>query len=680
MKIGFMEKTSLFKHIKGVILGKAHDLGDPHIFHKLSLIAFFAWIGLGADGLSSSCYGPEEAFRALGGHTFLGIFVALATAITIFVIASSYSHIIELFPTGGGGYLVASKLLSPSIGMISGCALLIDYVLTITLSVASGADAIFSFIPINFYYLKLPVAVLGLLLLIVLNMRGAKESVIPLIPVFLTFLITHVFVIVYGFVKHSADFGTLASNISMDVQKTQLEMGALGMFLLIMRAYSMGAGTYTGIEAVSNGLPILREPRVETGKKTMRYMAVSLAFVAGGLMLGYLLFGVQHQSGKTFNAILLENVVSGWSNSNLGYIFVLVTLISEAALLFVAAQTGFLDGPRVLANMAKDRWFPFQFALMSERFVIKNGILIMGISALALMFLSKGSVKFLVVLYSINVFITFFLSQLGMVRHWWRERRRSKSWLKKISVNGFGLMLTAFILVSVVTIKFHEGGWITLLITGSLVGIAIVIKRYYYKTQKQLKHLDRLAHVTEITKQESSQKYEADKNGKPKFDSDSKIAVILVSGFNGMGLHTLFNVVRLFGNDFKNFFFIEAGMVDAGNFKGVEEIEKLKTHVHEELSHYVNFMQRQGFYARSFSTTGIDVAEEISKLAQGIFDEFPQSVFFGGQIVFPEDTFFSKLLYNHTTFAVQRRLHQYGIPFLIMPIRIGDARLPASIA
>jgi hypothetical protein len=219
------------------------------------------------------------------------------------------------------------------------------------------------------------------------------------------------------------------------------------------------------------------------------------------------------------------------------------------------------------------------------------------------------------------------------------------------------------------------------LITGTLAGVAVMIKRYYYRTQKQLKHLDRLAHVTEITKEESSQRRAVGENGKPKFDPDSKIAVIVVTGFNGMGLHTLFNVVRLFGDDFKNFFFMEAGMVDAGNFKGVEEIEALKSHVQKELGHYVNFMERQGFYAKAFSATGIDVAEEVSKLAQGIFDEYPQSIFFGGQIVFPEDTIFTKLLYNHTTFAIQRRLHQRGIPFLIMPIRIGDAKLPeAAIA
>ena len=141
------DKPNIFGRFKELVIGRARNLHDPQLFHKISLIAFFAWVGLGSDGLSSCCYGPEEAFITLKAHIFLGIFVAIATAVTIFVISSSYSQIIELFPTGGGGYLVASKLLSPSVGMVSGCALLVDYVLTIALSIASGADALFSFLP-----------------------------------------------------------------------------------------------------------------------------------------------------------------------------------------------------------------------------------------------------------------------------------------------------------------------------------------------------------------------------------------------------------------------------------------------------------------------------------------------------------------------------------------------------
>lgn len=191
-------KPSFGMRLKKILLGGSIDVQDPKVFHNLSLIAFFAWVGLGADGLSSSCYGPEEAFLALGGHASLGIFVAIGSALTIFIVGTSYSHIIELFPAGGGGYLVASKLLSPRFGMISGCSLLIDYILTITLSVASGADAIFSFLPEGWYPYRLSVAIIGVIVLIWLNLRGVKESVLPLVPIFLIFIITHVFAILYA--------------------------------------------------------------------------------------------------------------------------------------------------------------------------------------------------------------------------------------------------------------------------------------------------------------------------------------------------------------------------------------------------------------------------------------------------------------------------------------------------
>src|SRR5258708_38239321 len=139
----------MVERIKELVFGKPKNPLDPQVFHNISLVAFFAWVGLRADGLSASCYGPEEAFLALKAYPYLTLFVGIAAAITVFVISASYSQIIELFPSGGGGYLVASKLLSPTTGMVSGCALLIDYVLTITISVAAGAEALFSFLPVS---------------------------------------------------------------------------------------------------------------------------------------------------------------------------------------------------------------------------------------------------------------------------------------------------------------------------------------------------------------------------------------------------------------------------------------------------------------------------------------------------------------------------------------------------
>jgi amino acid transporter len=656
--------------LKGIILGEAKDIRDPGVFRRLSLVAFFAWVGLGADGLSSANYGPEESFLSLGASSHLGLFVALATAITVIVISSSYSQIAELFPRGGGGYTVASRLLTPTLGMISGCALLIDFVLTITISIASGADAIFSFLPLGWLRYKLLVALLGVALLMVMNLRGVRESVVPLVPIFLLFLLTHTFAILYGLLTHASSMGDVARTTLMQTREAGKALGGFGVFLLLMRAYSMGAGTYTGIEAVSNGMPILREPRVQTAKRTMRYMAASLAFMAAGLMIGYLLFGVSKVPGRTLNAVLMERIAAGWGIA--GSIFVLFTLVSEAVLLFVAAQAGFLGGPAVLSNMSLDRWLPGQFSLLSERLVIKNGILLLGSGSLVLMVASGGSVKFLIVLYAINVFITFCLSQAGMVRHWWKERGRVRAWKRKLAINGIGLLLTSFILVSQIALKFETGGWITLLITGTLMFVAVAIRRFYQQAGKSLARLDHLMATAVEADVRAMEEESRGGRRKPaaKFSTKGKTAVLLVSGFNGTGLHTLFSIRRVFGDAFRNWFFIQAGIIDADRFKGAEGIEDLRRHVDEGLAKYVTFMEAEGYHAQGFAAIGTDVSDEICDLAQRIFRKHSNSVFFGGQIVFPEESILTRLLFNHTAFAVQRRLHRQGIPFIIMPVPV----------
>jgi amino acid transporter len=662
-------RPSRIARLKRILIGRARSPQDPHLFHKLSLIAFFAWIGLGSDGLSSSCYGPEEIFKALEGHEALAIFVGLGAALTILLISASYSQIIEAFPTGGGGYIVASRLLSPTLGLVSGCALLVDYVLTITISVASGADAIFSFLPQEWYPLRLGFAVFVVMGLILLNLRGVRESVVPLIPIFLLFLITHAFILTYGIGAHASDVSAVWKDTMAEVRVSHSELGLLGMIFLMLRAFSMGAGTFTGIEAVSNGLPILREPRVETGKRTMRYMAVSLAITVVGLLVVYLLYQVKPQPGKTLNAIAFERIMATWPETR-GYVIVLLTLISEAVLLFVAAQTGFLDGPRVMSNMARDRRFPTRFAMLSDRFVIQNGVMLMGTGALILMLATGGSVHFLVVLYSINVFITFVLSQMGMVRHWWVSRAKVKDWLRKIFINGAGLAITAIILISVIIIKFDEGGWLTLLVTGALFVTLSLVKRHYDHTSQLLKRLEDLVVAADVFKGEAAPRGGRLVGQRPKFDSNSKTAVLFVNGYNGLGLHTLFGIIRLFGGSFRNFVFVQIGVIDAQVFKGSAEIENLQRNIERELEQYVSYVQRHGFYAAHFSSVGTDIIDEIMKIVPRIQEQFPNAVFFGGQLVFPEDVFFSRWLHNYTIFAIQRKFYHMGIPVIILPIRV----------
>jgi hypothetical protein len=511
--------------------------------------------------------------------------------------------------------------------------------------------------------------------LVLLNLRGVRESVVSLTPVFIVFIVMHGIAILWTFVAHPAELSAIPAAAAADARRSVQQVGLGGTLLLLLRAYSMGAGTYTGIEAVSNGLPILREPRVRTAKRTMAYMSASLAFLAAGLMVCYLLVGARHQPGRTLNATLFTLLTKGWGPP--GVILVTVTLLSEAVLLFMAAQTGFIDAPRVLGYMAVDRWFPQAFGLLSERFVIRNGILLIGGAAVVLLILTKGSVGFMVVLYSINVFITFSLSQLGMVRHWWQKRKEERHWRKKIAVNGVGLLLTMTILVSVVLVKFAEGGWITIFVTGSLIAAAVIIKRFYSRTQRRLQRLDTLVQAVESSPPEAHPGKHAGRRA-PRYDPRGLTAVICVNGFNGMGLHTLFSVVRLYGKDVRNVFFVQAGIVDADKFKGRDELEALERHVKESLDRYVSYVSSQGIYARGYPLLGTDVVDEICALAARVYGEHPKSIFFGGLIVFPEETYLSRMLYNYVTLAVQRRLHQYRIPYIIMPVPLGTDLLPGA--
>jgi amino acid transporter len=655
--------------LKSILFGREKSLEDSRLFHSLSLIAVFAWVGLGADGLSSSCYGPEECYKALIDNTPLTIFVALACVVTIVAICASYSQIIALFPTGGGGYLVASKLLNPFWGVVSGCALLVDYVLTVTISVASGADALFSLFPAgaeHFLIIGLPAklafelaCVIGLSLI---NLRGVKESVLVWVPIFAVFVITHAFAIIYALATHTSGLAALGTVTAHEVHSVSGSVGVFVLLKMILRSYSLGAGTYTGIEAVSNGLPILREPRVQTGRRTMVYMGASLAITVAGLLVAYQLYNVQVNPDKTLNAVLFEQMTKGWGPT-FGGGFVVVTLFSEAALLIIAAQTGFLDGPRVLANMAIDRWFPTRFANLSERLVTMNGVILMGVSAFIMMAATRGSVDLLVVLYSINVFITFSLSQAGMVRHWWQVRREDKSWRSKIAINGFGLALTASILVSLTAEKFWEGGWVTVLVTGLLVIGAFLIKKHYNGVGVQLRRLDAIVEAADI-------EHSGPPSREPVLDPKARTAVILVNGFNGLGLHTVLNVPRVFGDTFRNYIFVAVGSVDAGNFKGTAEIQALKEHTEAQAQRYVHFATSRGYGSRAYTGIGYDVPGEVMKLAKEATHDFPNQVFFAGQLLFRNETNLTRWLHNHTVSTLQRRFFLSNMPFVVLPIRV----------
>jgi amino acid transporter len=649
--------TGVLARIRRRLIGAPRDVNEPSIFHKLSLIPILAWIGLGADGLSSSSYGPEEAFRTLGAHTYLAVFIALATALTVLIISYAYTRIIEHFPHGGGGYIVATHTISKDAGVISGCALLVDYMLTITVSLVSCGDAMFSFLPLPLQKYKLIFVSFLIVLLVILNLRGVKESVTFLAPIFIVFVLTHILLIGYGIFSHLGQVEPLVVEIRGNLQTGMTTVGFLGLLAIFLRAFSMGAGTYTGIEAVSNGMQIMREPRVHTGKKTMVYLATSLAITAGGLLVCYLLFRIRPEEGRTLNAVLAEQVFAGWP---LGKLLAVVTILAEGALLAVAAQTGFIDGPRVMSNMAIDSWLPRRFASLSERLTMQDGVLLMGVAAFILLFYTHGSITALVIMYSINVFVTFSLSQFGMARFYVRNREKDRKWRQHIVIHIIGLILCLTILAVTVYEKFGEGGWVTIVITSGVIGICYLIRRHYRKVRQGIRKLeDMLSDIPSTTPF----------NEEP-VDPRNMTAVLLVSSFGGFGLHTLLSIVRLFPNVYKNFIFVSVAEIDSGSFKGAAEVQALRDHIEEDLQKYVKVTRLHGFPADYRMEVATDVVDAASGLVEATVREFPKSTVFTGKLIFRHENPFQRILHNETAFAIQRRLHWNGIATMILPIRV----------
>jgi amino acid transporter len=626
-------------------------------------VAFLAWISLGADGLSSVCYGPEAGFLALGPYTHLGLYLAAATFVTVFIIALAYNQVIELFPSGGGGYKVATQLLGPRAGLTSGAALLVDYMLTIAISIAAGVSALLSLLPPEAQAYKLPIEVVLGIVLVALNLRGFKEPIKLLLVVLVGFFITHAFLIVYGIIAQADNLPDLIPDTIVETEQLTQEMGWIFAVSLFLRAYSLGGGTYTGLEAVSNNVNMLSEPRVRTGKYTMFYMAGALSFTAGGILLLYLLWEVQPVAHQTLNAVTFGAIIDSWQfNPTLSFTLLALVLILEAGLLFAACSTGFLGGPTVLASMAVDSWVPRQFRNLSARLVTQNGILLIGLGAIGILLWTEGNVAVLVVLYSINVFLTFSLSLLGLCRHWWRSRYDEPNWRSRLLLALLGFVVASGILVITVVEKFTEGGWLTLLITGLIVGLCVLIKQHYEQVRRQLHLIDALY--------APRPDWDEEKLPEPPLDAAQPTAIFLIGKNRGLGMYALKWLNELFPGHFKNFIFVSVGEVDAESYGGKGALRSLQYQIENSLRYYVHYCHQQGWAAASYAIYGADVEAELERLIVKVVQEYPNSVCLASKLIFPKENWFIGWLHNHTAIAMQRRLHLREIQMIVTPIKI----------
>ena len=245
-----------------------------------------------------------------------------------------------------------------------------------------------------------------------------------------------------------------------------------------------------------------------------------------------------------------------------------------------------------------------------------------------------------------------------------KNRATAAQWKRKLAINGVGLCATTFILMSLCVVKFWEGGWVTLIVTGAVVGLAFRVKRHYLSALNDLQRLELLVAVAEMPTLA-----EANPTA-PRRITKGRTAIVLVNGFNGLGLHTYLGIPRLFPDTFGHFVFLQVGAVDAGSFKGAEELERLKHETAASAERYVELARRHGFTAEAVSEVSHDFVHTIEAMSDTLLQRHPRAVLFGGQLAFTHETLWTRWLHNYAVFALQRVFCRRGVPFVIVPARV----------
>jgi amino acid transporter len=644
------------------IVGPPRDPVDPGTRRGLLLTAVLASAGLGANGLSSACYGPEKAFLALGSHPELGPILALATAATVIVLALAYTQIIELFPSGGGNYKVVSQLLGPGTGLIAGSALLVDYVLTIAVSLASGTDGLFSILPPGAQTHKLAVEIGLMLVLITLNMRGVGDAIRFLLPIVLAFLLSHGFLIVYGIASSAHSFPATVAHTPTGAYGLSQQIGWPLVAALLLRAYSLGGSSFTGIEAIANNVNLLAKPRYRTGRTTLLSVALTLGFVAGGILLLYTLSGVRPVYGQTLNAVAFGTVVDRLPISSFARSAVLLVVLAlEGAILFVAANSILIFAPSLLGTMATDSWLPHRFSNLSSRLVRQNGVLFVGGCALAILVGTGGELGLLVVLYSINVFLSLALAKAGLCRYWWTRRAEVRGWPLRLAVASAGFVIAAMILIVTLTQKFFDGGWATLCVTLLVIGGCLVVRRHYGWVEERRREMDTLfalpAH--ELTSARAILPI-----------PDDQVAVLLVTEHWGPAIHTLLWMQRLFPGRFHSIVLVGVIKLQADVLGTSEALVRKRAGLDASLDQLEAFCRKAGLGTSRVIGHSTDTIVELERLIKETMARFPECVCFTNQLILPAGRRFGEWLHNQTALGLQRRLHLDGIPLVVLPITL----------
>src|SRR5438034_463843 len=426
-----------------------------------------------SDAMSSVAYATEEILLILvlagAAAAHLANPIAVSIAGLLIIVAISYQQTIHAYPNGGGSYIVAHDNLGTVPGLVAAAALLVDYVLTVAVSVAAGVAAITSALP-SVQNHKVVLGVVFVAGIALANIRGVRESGrIFAVP-------TYFFIVSFGVLLAGGFYRLLTGTLEPLTEPPPVALEALTWFL-VLRAFSSGCTAMTGTEAISNGIPAFRAPESRNAAITLAWMAGILATLFVGLTVLASALHVLPSDTETVVSQIARRVFGS------GLLYYLIQA-ATALILVLAANTSFADFPRLSSLLARDRFVPRQFATLGERLVFSNGILVLAGFAALLLVVFRGETHALIPLYAVGVFISFTLSQTSMVRRW--LRLRGQGWWWRAALNGTGAAVTGLVMLTIAVTKFSHGAWIVLLLIPTLVALFVVVHRHYGEVSRQL--------------------------------------------------------------------------------------------------------------------------------------------------------------------------------------------------
>lgn len=494
-----MVRSELFSLLKRFLIGRAlktEQAAHERLTKKTALAVF------SSDALSSTAYATEEillvlavAAAATQGQSFYYVVpISIGIAMLLAIVAISYRQTIHAYPSGGGAYIVAKENLGTTPGLIAAASLLVDYVLTVSVSIAAGVAAITSaaqgtrFAWLDEHKVILCLVFIGLIALA--NLRGVRESGALFATPTYVFVVSFVIMIGYGLFHYWAYDGVAPVPNGEELKTAEGYSLQPLTTLLLLGAFSNGCTALTGIEAISNGVPAFKKPEAQNAATTLVWMAVLLT----GMFLGTSVLAYLYHVHPHANETVISQFARIMFTGRIGW-FYYVVQAATAAILVLAANTSFADFPRLSSLLARDRFLPRQFANRGDKLVFSNGIIILAVFSGILVVVFGGDTSRLIPLYAVGVFLSFTLSQSGMVRRWWRTK--SPQWKKSIVVNAVGAVATFVVLCVFIVTKFIHGAWIVVVVIPLLVISFKAIQRHYRDVAKQLS-LDGLEHLRPI--------------------------------------------------------------------------------------------------------------------------------------------------------------------------------------